>query len=196
MRALRGVIVLVLALALPAPVLAADYEAGWEAYNRGDYATAWEEWLPLAEQGHAAAQSNLGLMYSSGHGVPQDYAVAAKWYRRAAEQGFARAQFNLGTMYEHGKSVAQDYAEAAKWYRLAAEQGDGLGQFNLSNVLGNGSTPDYVEAHMWATLAAEDSAVEDFVRDWALRFRDTFEEKMTPEQIAEAQRLAREWKPK
>jgi hypothetical protein len=49
---------------------------------------------------------------------------------------------------------------------------------------------------MWATLAAEDSAVEDFVRDWALRFRDTFEEKMTPEQIAEAQRLARQWKPK
>ena len=124
MRALRGVIVLVLALALPAPVLAADYEAGWEAYNRGDYATAWEEWLPLAEQGHAAAQSNLGLMYSSGHGVPQDYAVAAKWYRRAAEQGFARAQFNLGTMYEHGKSVAQDYAEAARWYELAAAQGD------------------------------------------------------------------------
>ena len=196
MRALRGVIVLALALALSAPVLAADFVAGLEAYKRGDYATALTEWRPLAEQGDAAAQFNLGLLYQTGWGVPQDYAEAVKWYQLAAVQGYASAQFNLGTMYEHGKSVAQDYAEAAKWYRLAAEQGDGLGQFNLSNVLGNGSTPDYVEAHMWATLAAEDSAVEDFVRDWALRFRDTFEEKMTPEQIAEAQRLAREWKPK
>ena len=196
MRALRGVFVLVLALALSAPVLAADFQTGQDAFMRGDYATAMKEWRPLAEQGDARAQSNLGNMYRSGKGVTQDYAEALKWYRLAAEQGYASAQFNLGTMYEHGKSVAQDYAEAAKWYRLAAEQGDGLGQFNLSNVLGNGSTPDYVEAHMWATLAAEDSAVEDFVRDWALRFRDTFEEKMTPDQVAEAQRLAREWKPK
>ena len=196
MRALRTAVVLVLALALSAPVLAADYQAGLEAFQRDDYATALKELRPLAEQGNAEAQALLGRMYGGGFGVTQDNAEAVKWYQLAAVQGYASAQFNLGTMYEHGKSVAQDYAEAAKWYRLAAEQGDGLGQFNLSNVLGNGSTPDYVEAHMWATLAAEDSAVEDFVRDWALRFRDTFEEKMTPEQIAEAQRLASEWKPK
>ncbi len=94
MRALRTVVVLVLALALFAPVLAADYEAGWEAYNRGDYETALQQWRPLAEQGHAAAQSNLGLMYSSGHGVAQDYAEVAKWYRRSAEQGRAATRID------------------------------------------------------------------------------------------------------
>ncbi len=160
MRTVRTAVVLVLALALPAPGLAADFQAGVEAYERMDYATAMKKLRPLAEQGNAVAQ------------------------------------VTVGSMYQLGEGVRQDHVEAVKWYRLAAEQGDGLGQFNLSNVLGNGSTPDYVEAHMWATLAAEDSAVEDFVRDWALRFRDTFEEKMTPEQIAEAQRLARQWKPK
>ncbi len=196
MSALRGAIVLALALALPAPVLAADFEAGSEAYIRGDYATALAELRPLAEQGHAEAQVMLGRMYSGGFGVTQDGAEAMKWFQLAAEQGNARAQLHIGMGYLAGIIVSRDLVEAVKWLRLAAEQGDGLGQFNLSNVLGNGSTPDYVEAHMWATLAAEDSALEDFVRDWALSFRDTFEEKMTPEQIAEARRLASEWKPK
>ncbi len=76
MRALRGVIVLVLALALSAPVLAADYQAGVDAADRGDYAAALEEWLPLAEQGDAAAQISLGVMYEYGEGVTQDYAEA------------------------------------------------------------------------------------------------------------------------
>ncbi len=71
-RALRGVFVLVLALALSAPVLAADSQAGLEAYNRDDYATALNEWRPLAEQGHPAAQYSLGFMYTNGLGVPQD----------------------------------------------------------------------------------------------------------------------------
>ena len=78
-RALRGVFVLVLALALSAPVLAADSQAGLEAYNRGDYATALNEWRPLAEQGEAAAHLQLGNMYDDGRGVTQDYAQAVHW---------------------------------------------------------------------------------------------------------------------
>jgi len=93
------------------------------------------EWRPLAEQGDASAQTNLGVMYHQGHGVPQDYAEAMKWFRLAAEQGHPSAQTNLGVMYHQGQGVPQDYAEAMKWYRLAADQGHTNAQTNLSKVL-------------------------------------------------------------
>jgi TPR repeat protein len=145
-----------------------------------------------AEQGDASGQSNLGVRYELGQGVPQDYAEAAKWYRRAAEQGNANGQYNLGLMYDNGKGVPQDYAEAAKWYRLAAEQGDASGQSNLGFMYdtGQGVPQDYILAHMWFNLAAsrgDSKAPEN---------RDVVAGKMTREQIAEAQRLAREWTPK
>src|SRR5262249_19517855 len=72
---------------------------------------------PMAEQGYAAAQYNLGRAYEYGQGVMQDYTEAAKWYRLAADQGYAVAQYDLGRMHEHGQGVTQDYTEAAKWYR-------------------------------------------------------------------------------
>ena len=77
-------------------VVAADFQAGVAAYQKGDYAAALREWTPLAEQGDANAQYNLGVMYIEGQGVSQDYKQAAKWFTRAAEQGDAVAQFNLG----------------------------------------------------------------------------------------------------
>ena len=73
--------------------------------------------------GYAAAQTNLGLMYRNGMGVPQNDAEAVKWYRKAAEQGYADAQYNLGNMYDKGRGVPEDKAEALKWWRKAAEQG-------------------------------------------------------------------------
>jgi TPR repeat protein len=82
-----------------------DFEKGLKAYQSGDYQTALHEWRPLAEQGDAKAQNNLGVMYEKGLGVPQDYAEAVKWYRKAAEQGDARAQNNLGVMYAAGRGV-------------------------------------------------------------------------------------------
>src|SRR5437016_1266347 len=81
----------------------AGFDEGIAAFSRGDYATALREWLPLAQQGDANAQSSLGYMYVMGQGVPQDYALAAMWYRRAADQGDAKAQYNLGVMYHYGK---------------------------------------------------------------------------------------------
>ena len=74
----------------------ADFQAGKEAYYRGDYETALKEFRALAEQGDVAGQYNLGVMYANGQGVPQDYQEAAKWYRLAAEQGHADAQSSLG----------------------------------------------------------------------------------------------------
>ncbi len=68
-----------------APPVWADFQAGVDAYNRGDYATALREMQLLAEQGNASAQFNLGFMYNKGQGVPQDYTEAVKWYRLAAD---------------------------------------------------------------------------------------------------------------
>jgi uncharacterized protein len=76
-----------------------------DAFKRGDYAAALREWRPLAEQGHAKAQSILGSMYDDGQGVPQDYAEAARRYRKAAEQGYAFAWLKLGSMYGIGEGV-------------------------------------------------------------------------------------------
>ena len=90
------------------------------------------------------------------YGVPQDYAEALKWYRLAADQGHASAQCNLGVMYANGEGVPQDYVRAHMWFNLSAAQGD------------------------------QDAA----------KNRDDVAKRMTPAQIAEAQKLAREWQPK
>jgi hypothetical protein len=113
-----------------------------------------------------------------------------------AEQGFPAAQYNVGVMYYEGRDVPQDYAEAVKWYRKAAEQGDANAQYNLGGMYyqGKGVQQDYIIALMWLNLAA--SRMSDAEKRGAVRNRDTVASKMTPEQIAEAQRLAREWKPK
>ena len=102
----------------------ADFQDGLKAAQSGDFATALQEWRPLAEQGLVGAQFNLGLMYDNGRGVPENDAKAVKWYRLAAEQEGAEAQYNLGFMYANGEGVLQDDREAVKWYRLAAKQGE------------------------------------------------------------------------
>ena len=91
----RLVLTFAILVGLAAPAWA-GFAEGVAAFERRDYATALREFRPLAEQGHADAQFNLGLMYYKGQGVPQDHAEAMKWYRKAAEQGDADAQRNLG----------------------------------------------------------------------------------------------------
>ena len=175
-----------------APAVAGPLEDADAAYDRGDYATALRLWRPLAEQGYANAQFALGIVYANGQGVPQDYAAAVLWFRMAAKQGDDRAQFNLGTMYDKGKGVPQNYATAVSWYREAAEQGHVKAQFNLGTMYDNGEgvPQDYVQAHVWFNLSAAQGDAN------ATKSRDIVAAKMTPAQIAEAQRLAREWRPK
>ena len=144
-------------LGLTAPAWA-GFEEGEAAYNRGDYATAIREFRPLAEQGDAYAQFNVGLMYSEGEGVPQDYAEAVKWYSKAAEQEHAGAQVSLGRMYGEGLGVPQDYVRAYAWYDLAASRFSGF--------------------------------------DRVVKYRNLVAAEMTPAQIAEAKKLAQEWKEK
>lgn len=154
-----------------------------------DYAEA-IRWFRLAiEQGNAVAQNGLAVMYSRGWGVPEDYVEAARWYRLAAEQGYASAQSNLGLTYLYGAGLPQDYAEAAHWVRLAAEQGDADAQFVLGTLYDNGDgvEEDNVLAYMWHNLAVAQG------NESAQEGKDIVEQQMTGEQIAEAQRLFREW---
>ncbi len=168
-------------------------------YGQGvqqDYAEAVKWFRRAAEQGDANAQYNLGAMYGNGNCVPQDYAEAVKWYRSAAEQGDSDAQFILGVMYNKGHGVPPDYSEAVKWFRHAAEQGDANAQFILGVMYGEsrGVPRDNVQAYKWFDLVASQySALE---RERAVLYRDFVAAKMTQAQIAEAQKLAREWKPK
>jgi S1-C subfamily serine protease len=89
-----------------------------------DHREAVNWYRKAAEQGHASAQLNLGVMYDNGQGVPQDHREAVNWYRKTAEQGDARAQYNLGLMYAKGQGVSKDYQLAYFWGLLASTQGD------------------------------------------------------------------------
>ena len=151
---------------------------------------------PPPSKGTLISQFNLGLMYTNGDGVTQNYRKAAKWVRRAAKQGNAEAQYSLGLMYNHGEGVPQDYQKALKWYRLAAERGHAPAQNNLGVMYddGDGVPQDYIQANKWLNLADPRSPGE--VMDNYRLLRDKLAEIMTAAQVAEAQRLAREWRPK
>ena len=144
-----------------------------------------------AEQNSAEAQFNLGGCYVMGEGVKKDYVEAVNWFRKAAEQGFAAAQAKLGYCYYYGQGVTKDEAEAVIWYRKAAEQNDTDAQNNLGlcYAFGIGVAKDYVEGYKWIILAAAKGS------DKAEQFMPVLENTMTPEQIAEGQKLAREFKP-
>jgi uncharacterized protein len=137
-------------------LFADDLQDGLDAASKGDYKAAYKLLLPLAEQGDAKAQYNLGWMYKGGLGLPQDYQETFKWWRLAAQQGHASAKFNVGSMYYKGLGVPQDYVLAHMWLNLASSQGHVNARTNKNIV----------------------------------------ESKMTPSQIEEAQRMARNWKPK
>jgi TPR repeat protein len=135
----------------------ANYQKGMKYYKPGDVAAAVRELKPLAEQGNAEAQFNLGSLYYQGRGVPQDYSEAVKWIRKAAEQGHVFAQVTLGSIHAEGAQgkIQKDYPQALMWFIFASAQGD-------------------MEA---------------------MELRDTMANRMTPAEIAETQRLAREFKP-
>ena len=166
---------------------AGDVEDADAAVDRKDYATALAKYKIAALKKDAYAQAQVGNMYNEGLGVVQDYAEAVHWYKLAAAQGYASAQLNLGVMYNNGRGVVQDYAEAVRWYKLAAAQGNVNAQYNLASMYfsGKGAVQDYVRAHMWSNLASVNSEENK-------KNRDIVAKQMTPQQIAEAQKLARE----
>jgi TPR repeat protein len=174
-----------------AAAAAGPYEDGIAAFRRGDFGTAAQLWKPLADNGMAEAQNDLGSLYVNGIGVAHDEVEAVRLYRAAAEQGLARAQSNLGYQYEVGAGVPLNLDAALMWYRRGAEQGNPDAQFNLAGMYykGKGVKQDFIIAYMWVSLAAAQGDRE------AIENRAFIASKMTPAQLAEGQRLAREWKP-
>ena len=186
----------VLALTCLATSIQANDKAVKESYARateqGDYATAIRELHPLAEQGLASAQFSLGLLYANGQGVPKDDGQARKWYEKAARQGHAEAQANLGVLLVYARGGPQDYKMAVYWFRLSANQGNDLAQRKLGLMYerGDGVQQDFILAYMWYSIGAAKGG------EAGARLRDAIAKGMDPDQITEAQRLAREWKPK
>ena len=157
-------------------------------------------WLrKSAEQGHAFAQYAVGLYYlrSEGvekFGVERDYLEAEKWFRLAsnAEWSVPAAKFQLGSMYLNGWGVPKSFVEGAIWIRKAAEDGSVDAQNSLGWLYqeGKGVTKDYIEAYKWFNLAAAQG------NELSTHSREYVAQIMTPAQIAEAQRLARVFKPR
>ncbi len=99
--------------------------------------------------------------------------------------------------YNNGQGIPQNYTEAVKWFRLAAEQGNASAQFNLGSMYHDGRgrvLRNYVQAHKWVNLAVSRATGDD--QEKYADARERIAARMTPQQIAEAQRLAREWEPK
>ncbi len=167
--------------------LAFMYDKG-EGTSR-DYAAAAKWYLAAAEQGIVYAQYQLGQMYELGRGVAEDRKQAVSWYRAAAEQGFTKAQYKLGDSYALGLGVPQDHKLSAMWFRRAAERGYADAQYRLGMSYAHGEhgvPQDYIRAHMWLSLAANQRLAA------GRQARDLIEQDMTPVQLAESRRLQTE----
>ena len=161
------------------------FDKGERAYKNGDYATAMREFKLIAEEeGGAGAQYLVGMMYAMGKGVPKDYKAAFKWFKLAAEGGDLDAHKSLGQMYFDGMGVPQDHQMALKWYKRPAERGHADAQIALGGTYA--AIEDYIAAYMWNEIAATNKQKNSG------QMRNLIESKMTPDQIAEAQKLVRE----
>ena len=136
-----------LALGFGGNAIAGPMEDGQAAYDLGDFMTAQLLWRPLAEEGVARAQNNLGVIYENAKGVPQDINEALKWYRLAAEQGYGGAQNNLGLIYALGRGVPRDPVRAYMWFSLAGSSlsGDiGKTVMQSRDVIASAMTPQQI----------------------------------------------------
>ncbi|MCL0046166.1 sel1 repeat family protein [Nitrospinaceae bacterium] len=215
---IKHLILIILPLILlVTPVYADDYQEGIDAYDRKDFKTALKKLKPLAEKGHASAQHKLGEMYGNGEGVPQNHKEAVmwllktaeqknltaqrlirssyhQWHKELAEQGDSYAQRFLGASYYLGLGVTQNYAEAAKYYKKAAEQGDSVSQVILGAMYekGKGVSKDFVEAYKWFSISYEGAKFGETGNGRMYREK-LGKRKMTLAEIAEAQKLTRQW---
>ena len=167
-----------------------------KAMDKGNYALAVTELLPLARKGNAPAQYYLAWLSNQGRGVPENNSAALAWARKAAAQGNADAEFLIGLLYAQGKGVDRDDVEAARWFQKAGAQGHWSGQMKtgMCHMCGLGLPQDYTKAYMWFDLAVSRTTGHDQVLNRHLR--DVIAAmNLTPVQIEEAQRLAHEWKP-
>jgi TPR repeat protein len=150
----------ILVLSFGAPVAAGPLEDAVAAEVEGEYATALRLFRPLAGQGNAIAQFNLGVMYRDGLGVPQNYPEALKWFRKAADQGMANAQYNLGSMYYGGLGVSRNYLQAYMWFDIAASQFPGMSKEDRDRAV---KARDFVASKM---APAQVAKAQKLAREW------------------------------
>ncbi len=145
-----------------------------------------------AEQGTAEDQYNLGIRYEEGMVVPNDDREAAGWYRRAAAQEHREALYKLCESADAGRGMRQDYQEALYWCLKAADQGHGRAMSRIAAHYqrAQGVPRDLLQAHMWFNLASAHGDRE------AAKWRDRLAYDMSPSQVAQAHKLAREWSPR
>jgi uncharacterized protein len=169
---------------------------GWRGQLKMSFKAIATIVLALGVAAPAVAEGPKDIWHDAFEAMKRDdYPTAVRLFLSLAELGYPSAQFELGFLYRRGEGVRQDYAEAAKWLQLAANQGHTLAQSNLAFMYrdGEGVPQDYVKAHMWFNLASAGAPATS--RANYVEYRDELAKKMTPAQMAEAQKLAREWKP-
>lgn len=184
------------------------YLHGWGVKNDYMEAMKWKRKAGLnglratAQHGDAEAQANLAEVYDLGlrkkdgwgEDVQKDPVEALKWHKKSAEQGFGA--WSLGYMYDQGRGVKQDKVEAFKWLLKVADSGSGEEQQYVGKAYAEGEVvkQDYIEAYKWYSLA---QAAQKPGCCWLFRTSefDALKEKMTPDQIAEAERRIAAWKP-
>ena len=166
----------------------AGYEEGTDAFDRGDYLIALQEFQALAEQNDPRGQYGLGVMHDIGEGASENPKEAAKWYRLAAEQGYADAQNNLGVMLNNGDGVARNYEEAMKWYLAAAESEnrDAPNNISVMYMSGVGVRRDFVKAVTWFLIAGKGDPE-------AMSNKNFLVKRMTINEIGQAENMAKEW---
>lgn len=186
----------VLGLLCAGPALAQDFASGMTAHLDKRYGESRRIFGSLADTGNVRAQFMMGTIFEQGLGVDKDLAAAARWYGLAADGGNASAQYNLGVFYQFGKGVQKDPAMAAKLLHQAAEQGHGRAQNNLSTFYftGVGVPQDLQEAWKWLTLSADN--LKGQARELVLGNRRVIEEKLKPEELADAKRRVAAWRKK
>ena len=170
----------------------ADYDAGAEAAQRGDYTTAMAQLLPEAERGDPRAEVAVANMYRRGYGVTRDYAEAVRWYRAAAEHGVANAQYNLAVHYREGLGVERDDDAATRWFREAARQGLAPAQINLGLRYAQGRPVERDPGRGYAGLHR--AAMQGNMQ--ALRRRNAVGRDFSAEQLAAARALAETLRPR
>ena len=193
---MRFATLLLFSLLIPFPAFAGALEDGTAAMIRGDWPAAVKLLQPLAEQGNAQAQVDMGDMYMFGHGVKKDPAKALTWYRKAADQGNAAAELNVGRGYE-AEGPNKDMPEAMKWILRAADQGYGPAQLALAGMYahGDGIKKDDQEAYFRFLLFRK--TVPEGIADQGqfATIEKLYAGDPTPEQRAAAKKRADEWKP-
>jgi TPR repeat protein len=169
-----------------------SFAQGLDDFDRGRYAQALHVLEPLARGGDARAQYRMGLIYAMGLGVARNYELGVSWLGKAAAKGNSSAQNDLGTLYDQGRGVPPDPAEAAKLFHDAAVRGHAAAQLNLAELYrdGRGVDKNPEVAYAWANCASE---LGEFR---AQRVLDSILRQLEPGRVADAERLAEDFRKK